>query len=276
MAKKFLSGRGGDDSLQFLHTVGEDPTLNQYWYSAHTIRAIIDELEFTTNNSTNDDTGARALRIAFLSTPSLYFSLTPGVGSVQESSAVFDFDTQWSDHPNYHFFDYNDVEGTICQEMRGTFDMCVIDPPFITKDVWTKYATAVQLCLRPSSSSLLGGGGGKVMCTTVAENETLLKTLFGGGIRSVKFMPSIPHLPYQYRLFVNFEPTSSSLNEWNEEIPREDFEGVLFSSHDNNTNDDDDEEVIDRGVEAFVCTGGKVSFEELLERELEKENASNR
>jgi hypothetical protein len=83
MAKKFLAGRGGDDSLQFLHTVGEDPTLNQYWYSAHTIRAIIDELEFTTNNSTNDDTGARALRIAFLSTPSLYFSLTPGVGSVQ-------------------------------------------------------------------------------------------------------------------------------------------------------------------------------------------------
>ena len=292
MAKKFLAG--GDDSLRFLHTVGEDPTLNQYWYSARTIRAIIDELESTTttNNATakpNDDkTGAaRRLRIAFLSTPSLYFSLSPGAGSVRESSIVFDFDTQWSDHPNYQFFDYNDVDGTISDEMRGTFDMCVIDPPFITKDVWAKYATAAQLCLRsPSSSSLLGddgggdgGRGGKVMCTTVAENETLLNTLFGGGIRSVKFMPSIPHLPYQYRLFVNFEPTSSSLNDWNDEIPREDFDGVLFSSHDNNNNnndDDDDEEVIDRGVDAFVCTGGKVTFEELLEREIEKENASNR
>jgi hypothetical protein len=289
MAKKFLAG--GDDSLQFLHTVGEDPTLNQYWYSARTIRAIIDELESTTttNNATakpddddddDADAGARRLRIAFLSTPSLYFSLTPGAGSVQESSIVFDFDTQWSDHPNYRFFDYNDVEGTIGDEMRGTFDMCVIDPPFITKDVWAKYATAARLCLRsPSSSSLLGGGGrgGKVMCTTVAENETMLNTLFGGGIRSVKFMPSIPHLPYQYRLFVNFEPTtSSSLDDWNDEIPREDFEGVLFSSHDNNNDDDDDEEVIDRGVDAFVCTGGKVTFEELLERELEKENASNR
>jgi hypothetical protein len=277
MAKKFLAG--GDDSLQFLHTIGEDPTLNQYWYSAHTIRAIIDELESTPNNATNDNAGATTrLRIAFLSTPSLYFSLTPGVGSVQESSILFDFDTQWSNHPNYQFFDYNDVEGTIRDEMRGTFDMCVIDPPFITKDVWAKYATAAKLCLRPSSSSLDGGGGGgggKIMCTTVAENETLLNTLFGGGIRSVKFMPSIPHLPYQYRLFVNFEPTSSGLNDWNEEIPREDFEGVLFSSHDN-TNDDDDDEVIDRGVDAFICTGSKVSFEELLERELEKENARNR
>lgn len=261
--KTFLAG--DDDSLQFLHTVGEDPTLNQYWYSARTIRAIIDELESASGGS---------LRIAFLSTPSLYFSLTSG-GSVQESSIVFDLDTQWENHPNYHYFDYNDVEGTISDGMRGTFDMCVIDPPFITKDVWTKYATAVQLCLRPSSS--LGddgyGGGGKVMCTTVAENGTLLNTLFGGGIRSVKFMPSIPHLPYQYRLFVNFEPMSSSLNDWNEEIPREDFEGILYSSHDNN---DNDEELIDRGVEAFVCTGGKVTFEELLEQELEKENSSSR
>lgn len=256
---------GDNDSLQFLHTVGEDPTLNQYWYSARTIRAIIDELESTAENAT---TGG--LRIAFLSTPSLYFSLTSG-GSVQESSIVFDFDTQWDNHPNYHYFDYNDVEGTISDGIRGTFDMCVIDPPFITKDVWTKYATAVQLCLRPSSSSGGGGGGGgKVMCTTVAENETLLNTLFGGGIRSVKFMPSIPHLPYQYRLFVNFEPTSSSLNYWNEEIPREDFEGVLYSSHDNNNNDDED------SVEAFVCMGGKVTFEELLEQELEKENSSYR
>jgi len=286
MAKTILAG--GDDSLQFLRTVGEDPTLNQYWYSARTIRAIIDELESTTitNNATakpsDDDAGAPQLRIAFLSTPSLYFSLTPGAGSVRESSIVFDFDTQWSDHPNYRFFDYNDVMGTIGDEMRGTFDMCVIDPPFITKDVWAKYATAAQLCLRgPSSSSSSlddghgGGRGGKVMCTTVAENETLLNALFGGGIRSVKFMPSIPHLPYQYRLFVNFEPTtSSSLNDWNDEIPREDFEGVLFSSHDNNDDDDDDEEVIDRGVDAFVCTGGKVTFEELLEREIGKANAS--
>ena len=47
--------------------------------------------------------------------------------------------------------------------IRG--DLCVVDPPFITEDVWRKYAEAVRLCLRP---------GGKVMCTTVAENEGVL------------------------------------------------------------------------------------------------------
>jgi hypothetical protein len=233
-AKKFLAA----DGLKFLAEVGEDSALNQYWYSSRTIRAMADELE------------AQPLRVAFLSTPSVYFSLAEGCAT-RDRSVVFDYDRQWDSHPNFRFYDFNDAE-TIPKDMRGSFDMCVVDPPFITEDVWRKYAEAVKLCLRP---------GGTVMCTTVAENERLLDSLFGG-INFVKFMPSIPNLPYQYRLFINFEPRSQGLNEWNDEIPRE-FEGMSASC----------EKPQDRGAEAIACSGGKLSFEELMERELAKENS---
>ncbi len=98
------------------------------------------------------------------------------------------------------------------------------------------------------------------MGTTVAENETLLNALFGE-IKCMKFMPSIPNLPYQYRLFINYEARSQRLHEWNEEIPR-DFENVVTSSS----------RTVDSGAEAVVV-GGILSFEEILERELAKEEA---
>jgi hypothetical protein len=102
------------------------------------------------------------------------------------------------------------------------------------------------------------------MCTTVAENENYLNDLFGG-VRHVKFMPSIPNLPYQYRLFVNYDPRAQSLNEWNAEIPRE-FEDMATKSPESGF-------LPDRGAEAIVVAGGKLSFEEILERELAKGGA---
>lgn len=42
------------------------------------------------------------------------------------------------------FYDFNDLS-TLPQEMHGTFDLLVVDPPFIVKEVWEKYAAAVKL-----------------------------------------------------------------------------------------------------------------------------------
>ena len=70
----------------------------------------------------------------------------------------------------------------------------VVDPPFITRDVWALYAEAIKLCLKP-------GGGGRVIMTTVGENEAMLRGLLGpelgGGLRKATFMPAMqrPNLP---------------------------------------------------------------------------------
>ena len=61
----------------FLSGTKENEDLNQYWYSNKTIAALVDEIQ---------SSGAK--KIAFLSTPSLYFSLTDS--ALKAASYVFD------------------------------------------------------------------------------------------------------------------------------------------------------------------------------------------
>jgi len=145
---------------------------NQYWYSAPTIAALV--------------AGALELagpggRVAFLSTPSLFFSLPP---AARAPHAVLDIDEQWAAVPGFHRFDFNDGAAGIPDALRGAFAAVVIDPPFITEPVWRQYAAAAHALLAP---------GGAVLCTTVAENGALLAALFPG-CAAVPFQPSIPRL----------------------------------------------------------------------------------
>jgi len=228
--------------LSFLRQTEERPALNQYWYSSRTITAIARELE---------DVGGS---VAFLSTPSIYFSL-PDESQVRAQSVVFDFDRQWDTHPNFRFFDFHQP-GAIDSALWRSFDWVVVDPPFITRDVWELYADAVKFCLKP---------GGRVMCTTVPENEAVLRDLFGqevGALRKARFMPAMQNakLPYQYALFLNYEPSSNSaLAAWNGEVPR-DFEASNSSTMETAV------VVVERPT-----TGSGLSFEELLARELARD-----
>lgn len=52
----------------------------------------------------------------------------------------------WSSDPGFVKFDYRKVD-EIPKELHHQFDYCVIDPPFITVEVWTEYARAAQLLL---------------------------------------------------------------------------------------------------------------------------------
>ena len=82
----------------------------------------------------------------------------------------------------------------------------VIDPPFITQEVWEKFALTCNIVLKPK---------GKIILTTVAENEKLLHRLLG--VTPTRFKPSIPHLVYQYNLFTNYP--SERFSQLNPEIP---------------------------------------------------------
>lgn len=128
---------------------------------------------------------------------------------MRQASWVFDFDAVWSKEPHYFKYDFNEPT-TVPPELHHTFDCLVIDPPFITQEVWAKYAATAQLLLAP---------GGKVIATTVAENHQLLADLMEG-MRPCLFKPSIPHLIYQYNLFTNYD--SATFSKRNPEIPEDD------------------------------------------------------
>eukprot|EP00826_Nyctotherus_ovalis_P020284 TRINITY_DN16358_c0_g2_i6.p1 TRINITY_DN16358_c0_g2~~TRINITY_DN16358_c0_g2_i6.p1 ORF type:complete len:110 (-),score=25.88 TRINITY_DN16358_c0_g2_i6:320-649(-) len=99
-----------------------DKEFNQYWYSKDTIDFIVSEVT------------AYAKRAAFLSTPSVYFSLKDPIKS---SSRVFELDKKFSSDPNFVYYDFNKPT-EVPEIYKSYFDFIVIDPPFITHDVLAK------------------------------------------------------------------------------------------------------------------------------------------
>ena len=73
---------------------------------------------------------------------------------LRKGSALFDIDKQWSRETNFVLYDFNNPED-IPVNIHNTFDCVVIDPPFITEEVWTLYAAAAKLLLAPGGRLML-------------------------------------------------------------------------------------------------------------------------
>jgi len=149
--------------------------------------------------------------VAFLSTPSLYFSVSP---ATRQRARLLDFDTQWAGDPGFVKYDYQHPKA-LPAELKHRFAMVVIDPPFITEEVWENYAEAAQyLLLENEADDNKESSKRKILCTTVAENAGLLQTLLG--VIERRFQPSIPKLVYQFSSFSNYE--SARLDQINPEL----------------------------------------------------------
>lgn len=103
------------------------------------------------------------------------------------------YDATWRSCSGYQFYDYNNPTN-IDDSCRGQFDLVVIDPPFISESVWELYAVTAKLLLKEDARH--------VIATTVDENASLMRDLFE--CVPTVFRPSIPHLVYQYSVYVNF------------------------------------------------------------------------
>jgi EEF1A lysine methyltransferase 1 len=123
---------------------------------------------------------------------------------LRSNSKVLDIDKQWENDPAFVFYDFHDPAG-VPSELHSHFDGIVVDPPFITADVWKKYARTAKLLLKK---------GGKIICTTIAENAGMMQELLD--LKLAPFKPCIPNLVYQYNLYLNFEP--EILREANAEV----------------------------------------------------------
>jgi len=110
--------------------------------------------------------------------------------------------------PNFVYFDFNKPD-EIPSTLIGIFDMVVIDPPFISPEVWEQYAITVGHLIRKNSNDSL------ILTTTIAENEELMFQLFQA--KPAIFKPCIPNLVYQYKTYCNFP--SQVLSAINAELP---------------------------------------------------------
>lgn len=110
-----------------------------------------------------DDLELHGTHICFLSTPSLYFSLKNP--EILKNSRCFEFDTKFdTGYGGFVFYDFNHPEN-IPVENHHAFDMLVLDPPFITREVWEKYKVAIDMLIKP---------GGKILLSTVEDNKDFI------------------------------------------------------------------------------------------------------
>lgn len=69
--------------------------------------------------------------------PSIYCSIKNP--EVKAASTLFEFDKIFVKEKNFVFYDFNQPLN-LPEELKNSFDILLIDPPFITPEVWGKYA----------------------------------------------------------------------------------------------------------------------------------------
>jgi hypothetical protein len=90
--------------------------------------------------------------MAFVSTPSVYFSLP---SEFKEQSTLLEYDQKFKGDKGFVFYDFNkplELDGSL----EGKYDFILIDPPFITEEVWAKVPDSyiyLSTLLRPNSCS---------------------------------------------------------------------------------------------------------------------------
>ena len=218
--------------------------LNQYWYSQSTITTLV-----KVASEAKPDTPTAKLRIAFVSTPSLFFALDP---NARKDCRVLDYDRDLGTNcDEFVFYDFHEPNA-IPSDLLHAFSIVVIDPPYIEHDVWRQYAVTAKLLL---------ADGGYSVCTTVIENASLLEELLG--VTPNTYLPSIPHLPYQYAVFTNFK--HEALDQRNEEVSHDPAE---FLAAPRQSASEAREKAAEKPIQG---AGASYDFEAMIEAELRRQ-----
>ena len=213
------------------------------WYSPTTIATLVQAVR----EAPPSPASAR-LRCAFVSTPSLFFAMD---AHEQKECRVLDYDKDLGkDCEEFVFYDYHEPDN-LPAELAGAFGIVVIDPPYIEQDVWRQYVETAKFLLAKD---------GFVLGTTILENASLLHSLLG--VSPTNYLPSIPHLPYQYASYTNYP--CAALSQANPEVDHDPHEFLNASR----------EAALDRGPDSAEVPirggGASYDFEAMLEAELRR------
>lgn len=165
------------------------PGLVQVWYSTETLDAlqtIILDLAPS--------------RVACLSCPSVFYHLSEQARA-KHGLANFEFDRRWEDDDGFVFYDcYRPAE--LPDELMGSFDLIIADPPALTDQTLECYATTIKLLAVPSGACIL-------FSTLESFDVTMLELL---GLSPQRFKPDLPGfaLDGRWDFFSNFKSETLS------------------------------------------------------------------
>ncbi|PRP74040.1 hypothetical protein PROFUN_11913, partial [Planoprotostelium fungivorum] len=132
----------GANNTDITESFSEDWQLSQFWYTDDTSDRVAREALKMANGG----------RIACLSTPSIFRALKR-ISPALDNCFLFEYDKRFSFYKEkFVFYDY--IEPTnLPQELKGSFDFIIVDPPFLSEECQVKASETVQF-LRRSQESL--------------------------------------------------------------------------------------------------------------------------
>mmetsp|Transcript_27346 Transcript_27346/g.42464 ORF Transcript_27346/g.42464 Transcript_27346/m.42464 type:complete len:254 (-) Transcript_27346:43-804(-) len=165
------------DANEFLEANPEKHELEQRWYSRESISLYISVIMDALWTLPAD------ARIAFICTPSLYFTIPERTRS---RCFLFDIDERWSSDRGFVLYNYIkpiDIDASFAK----SFDMVVIDPPCsISSEDWEKVARTATYLLK--FNPIWYGSKSLVLTTTESKHSLSMIRLLG--VRQKEYKPS--------------------------------------------------------------------------------------
>ncbi|KAG9491999.1 EEF1A lysine methyltransferase 1 [Eleutherodactylus coqui] len=177
--------KSGPDYDKFaVGAVEEDWQLSQFWYSDETALSLAKEaIEASGKNG----------RIACVSAPSVYQKLK---GLVADDVTVYllEYDRRFSVYGDeFVFYDYNNPLDLPERLLQHSFDLVLVDPPYLSEE-----------CLRKTAETIQFLSKGKILLCTGAVMEDLVTQILG--LKMCKFIPKHNRsLANEFKCFANYD-----------------------------------------------------------------------
>jgi len=188
--------------------VDEDWELSQFWYDEETSRRLADECLRLIGNSQDGN-----CRIACVSCPTLFKTLlriTDGKSEYENVAlSLFEYDNRFERYENFVFYDYRQPLDELWQrtnnnrdgiDFRRSFDVVVIDPPFLSEECIGRVAELVRALVKPKLGRI-------IFCTGAVAENFLLASLDRENMKMCEtFEPRHKRkLGNEFRCYVNYE-----------------------------------------------------------------------
>eukprot|EP00128_Syssomonas_multiformis_P002109 Colp12_sorted_trinity150504_noHs@30249 len=162
----------------------EDWQLSQFWYSTETADKLAEAALAAAGENGS---------IACVSTPTLYAKLRQM--NVSNRIVLFEYDKRFSRYGDgFVFYDYKQPL-ELPEELKGSFDVVVADPPFLSEECLTKTAESIRWL----------GKSKYLLCTGFVMTALAGKLL---GLRTCGYYPVHEgNLANEFRCFANFDST---------------------------------------------------------------------
>ncbi|KAG0216408.1 EEF1A lysine methyltransferase 1 [Mortierella sp. GBA30] len=173
----------------------EDWQLSQFWYDDATSESLAREIL--------DNTDGNSL-MCCISSPTAYVKLMSLNPPNKNNHFLFEFDTRFDVYGRqFVHYDYSKpLEFRLAQELKGTVDLIVVDPPFLSEECLTKTLETVKF--------LLKDGGKIVLCTGLVMAPIASKE----GLQLTTFLPGHQNgLSNDFRCYVNYKSDRFALQD---------------------------------------------------------------